>query len=219
MSIVQRLGRATAGAVAAFAMSVTQASAAAGSWTVSNPRSDGSFSGVLKDGFQAEVEDVATGQRLVCRGPRSRVRGSMPSGPYPDGAGLGTVTEFVWGEPGTGSCYGPLGTTFSAGSVSTDMEFSADGYAGGTVTGRLTGVDLAFAADTWLGHCTMRISGSLDRVTYRNSTGELSITGGTGLTMRGVSTDGSCMGLLNEGDQVRYSAAFVLDEPLTVTSP
>ncbi|MEV8456073.1 hypothetical protein AB0467_15720 [Streptomyces sp. NPDC052095] len=219
MSIVQRLGRAAVGMVAAWGMSVTQASASAGSWTVSNPRSDGLFSGVLKDGVQAEVEDVATGQRLVCQGPQSRVGGSMPSGSYPDGAGLGAVTEFVWGEPGTGSCYGPLGTTFSAESVSTGMEFSAEGYIGGTATGRLTGVDLAFGAETWLGHCTMRISGSLDRVTYSNSTGELSIAGGTGLTMRDVSTDGSCMGLLNEGDQVRYSATFVLDEPLTVTSP
>ncbi|MFF8713405.1 hypothetical protein ACF07T_18535 [Streptomyces sp. NPDC015184] len=220
MSIIRRSLPTVAGVVAVLGLFVTSASATSvDSWTVSNPRPDGAFSGVLKDGTRAMVEDVSTGQQLVCYGPETRVKGSMPSGVYPDGTDLGAVTDFAWGDPVSGSCHGPLGTTFSAELISTGMKFNAESYTEGIVAGRLTGVVLAFAADTWTGHCTMRISGSLDHVTYRNSTSELSITGGAGLTMSEVSTDGSCMGLLNEGDRVEYSATFVLDEPLTVSSP
>ncbi|WP_406012436.1 hypothetical protein OG520_05900 [Streptomyces sp. NBC_00984] len=220
MSVIQR-SLLTAGMVAvAFGLSVTSASATSEvQWTVGNPNADGSFSGSLKAGTYAVIHDVSTGQQLECGGPGTRVRGSAPSGTYPDGAGLADVTTFSWGDPVGDLCHAPLGTTFTAELVSTTMGLDGESYAAGVVTGRLTDVNLAFSADTWLGHCTMTIAGSLSHATYSNATGELTVANGSGLTMSDVSNNGACMGLLNNGDSVEYSAAYVLDDPITVTSP
>ncbi|MFE3147885.1 hypothetical protein ACFXJ6_14600 [Streptomyces sp. NPDC059218] len=220
MSVIQR-SLLTAGAVAvALGLLGTSASATSqAQWTVANPHADGSFSGSLKAGTYAMVHDITTGQQLQCAGPGTRLEGRAPSGVHPSGAGLAAVTDFSWGDPLSDLCHGPLGTTFTAELLSTTMGFDGESYADGVVTGRLTGVRLAFSADTWLGHCTMTIAGSLSRATYRNSTGELTVADGGGLTMSDVSNNGACMGLLGEGDSVEYSATYVLDDPITVTSP
>ncbi|MFE7615891.1 hypothetical protein [Streptomyces sp. NPDC057496] len=219
MSVVRRFLVAAVSSAAALALSATSASAvSAGPWTVGNPNADGSFSGSLKAGTAARILDVRTAQEMDCYGPETRVEGSMPSGTHSDGEELAGITAFSWGTPDA-PCHGPLGMTITAGQLGAGMEFSAESHAGGVTTGRLTGVAVAFAAETLFGRCTMTISGSLDHVTYDNSTGELSITDGAGLVMSDVSEDGSCMGLLDNGHQVEYSATYVLDEPLTVTSP
>ncbi|MFF3258322.1 hypothetical protein ACFYWO_03995 [Streptomyces sp. NPDC002932] len=216
MSIIQRSLLAAGAVAAASGLAVTSASATSQvEWTVVNPHADGSFSGSLKAGTYADVTDVSTSQVLECQG--AEAKGSAPSGAYSDGAGLVDITTFSWGEPKNNKCHGPLGIAFTAELASTGMGFKAESYHGGIVSGQLADVDLAFTGETLFGDCTMKITGSLNNVTYNNATGELSIVSGTGLTMSHVNEN--CLGLLNNGDSVAYSATYVLKDPITVTSP
>ncbi|WP_406012437.1 hypothetical protein OG520_05905 [Streptomyces sp. NBC_00984] len=205
---------ATTVAAAAFGFAATSASATAlAQWTVSNPNTNGAFSAHLKAGTTAELLDNTTGQGVSCS--TAAASGTANSGVHSGGSGLASISSATWGTAAS-TCAGPLGSTFTASLTSGTIKLNGASYAGGVTSGNLTDVNVTITGDTLFGVCTATITGSAANAKYTNSTGQLSIVNGTGLT---IATANNCSGLMNAGDAAQFSATYVLDKPITVTSP
>ncbi|MFE7108776.1 hypothetical protein ACFU98_21370 [Streptomyces sp. NPDC057575] len=213
-SIIKRSLFATAVATAAFGLAATSASATAqATWTITNPNANGSFSAHLKAGTTADLLDITTDQSVICY--TATASGLAPNGTQPDGTDIAQITSAAWGDAVTSPCDGPLGSSFSAVLTGT-IHLNATSYSGGVTQGNLSGVDVTITGDTLFGECTAKISGSASNASYTNSTGELKINNGTGLTISAVN---NCADLMNNGDTASFSATYVLDKAITVTSP
>ncbi|WP_327371378.1 hypothetical protein [Streptomyces sp. NBC_01217] len=213
-SIIKRSLFATAVAAAAFGLTATSASATAqASWTVVNPNANGSFAASLKAGTTADLLDISTGQSVACYS--ATASGSATNGVHPDGTNLAQINTATFGDAVSDPCDGPLGSAFSA-VANAPISLNASSYSGGVTSGTLTNVNVTITGDTLFGVCTATISGSAGNASYNNATGELTINNGTGLTISDVD---NCAGLMNDGDTASFSATYVLDDPITVTSP
>ncbi|MFE7615892.1 hypothetical protein [Streptomyces sp. NPDC057496] len=205
---------ATTVAAAALGLAATSASATAlAGWTVVNPNADGSFAAQLKAGTTAELQDNTTGQGVSCT--VSSATGTANSGTYTSGNALATINSVTWGSSAA-PCTGPLGSTFTAQLDSGSIKLNGASYASGVTSGNLSDVNVKMVGQSILGTCTAMITGSAANAKYTNSTGELTITNGTGLT---ITSADNCAGLMNAGDSAQFSATYVLAKPITVTSP
>lgn len=213
-STLKRALFATTVAAAAFGFAATSASATAlAQWTVTNPNADGSFAAQLKAGTTAELLDNTTGQGVSCG--TASASGTATGGVHANGSALAAITSAAWGSAAS-ACTGPLGSTFTASLTSGSIKLNGVSYAGGVTSGNLTDVNVTMTGDTLFGVCTATITGSAANASYKNSTGELSIVNGTGLT---IATANNCSGLMNAGDAAQFSATYVLAKAITVTSP
>jgi hypothetical protein len=179
--------------------------ALAGTWTVKNPNTDGSFTGFLAAGPPATFTDKTTGESLACTG--SSLLGVALSG-------TGRTVPMTISSFAYSSCTGPLDSTGTGGLSGT---YSADSYDAmtGTTVGQLTGVTGNFTLSNAEGTCKVTITGTLDVVNYANSGSLISST----LDLTVTAATGSCAGLVNKGDTVTYGALYDITPVLTITSP
>lgn len=212
-STLKRALFATTVAAAAFGFATTSASATAlATWTVTNPT--GTFSASLKSGTVATLIDSVTTQRVDCS--TASASGTATSGTYATGTGLAKITGATFGSAAN-PCPGPLGSSFTA-VLASGSTISVNGstYSSGVTKGTLSDVRVNLTGDTILGICEAVITGSASNVTYTNSTGELDINNGAGLTVESAT---NCSGLLNTGDAATFDATYKLVTPITITSP
>lgn len=213
-TITKRSLFATAVAAAALGLTVTSASATAqATYTVVNPNANGSFTASLKAGTTADLLDTVTGQSVTCYS--ATASGTATNGVHASGTNLATISSATFGNAVSDPCDGPLGSSFSAVSTST-ISLNATSYSAGVTSGSLSNVNVTITGDTLFGVCTAKISGTASNAKYTNSTGELSITNGAGLTISNVS---NCASLMNNGDAAKFTATYKLAKPITVTSP
>lgn len=211
-SFVKRSLVATTVATAAFGLAVTSASATTlAGWTVVNPNTNGTFTSALVVNSVAELVDTTTGSQVDCYS-------GTASGTAPSGTGLSNpvakITAAQWGVGGD-VCDGPLGSSFNATLTSgTFIGLNAASHSGGVTSGSLSGVNVKLTGSTIVGTCTASITGTVNNVTYTNSTGVLSINNGTGLTIGNVS---NCSTLMANGDSAKFSAKYKLAKAITVT--
>lgn len=128
------------------------------------------------------------------------------------GTAIATITNVSFN-----SCRGPLGIRFNVTNNSVSYQLNAVSHAGGVTTGTLDNISATLSGPL----CSATVAGTSAATpgtisgTYTNSTHTLSVTGGD-LHLWNVS---GCLGLLNNGDAVSYTANYVLSPGLTITSP
>lgn len=192
-------GTAATGAaiVAAVGLAAAPAFASVSSAVVTgNTNSDGSFSATATG---PTLKDSNTNVTLTCAS--ATASGTAANGTYTSGAptaiAVASLSTLGWNQCTI------AGISFTVKANNTPWSLNATGpTTGGDVTpGSITGVNATLS-----GACNATVSGFVTG-TYTNSTHTLAINAGS-LTVSGVS--GLCLGLINNGDSVVYTAGYVV---------
>ena len=160
------------------------------------------------------LKDTATGSVLTCTSSTSS--GTLKSGSGVSGADLGSITALSFSN-----CTGPLGLTFTVTNSAFPWTLSGTSYnAGtGTTTGFINGIKSKLSGpgcSANVGGTTATSKGKV-KVTYKNSTGKLSVlAAGGNLHVWNVS---GCAGLINSGDATQFVGVYTVTPKQKITSP
>ncbi|WP_031518286.1 hypothetical protein [Streptomyces sp. NRRL F-5123] len=170
--------------------------------TISGSNTDGSFTALAS---KPTLKDNKTGVVLNCSS--ASAAGIANNGTHA-GTQAATLTSLTWTScniSGIG-----FGVTSNA-SVTSPWSLNATDVTDSTgkTLGNITGVHATLS-----GACNATVTGTVTGY-YTNGTHTLSINAGT-LTVSGVS--GLCLGLINNGDSVTYTANYVTTPALQVTA-
>jgi hypothetical protein len=160
------------------------------------------------------LKDTATGSVLTCTSSTSS--GTLKSGSGVSGADLGSITALSFSN-----CTGPLGLTFTVTNSAFPWTLSGTSYnAGtGTTTGFINGIKSKLSGpgcSANVGGTTATSKGKV-KVTYKNSTGKLSVlAAGGNLHVWNVS---GCSGLINSGDATQFVGVYTVTPKQKITSP
>jgi hypothetical protein len=160
------------------------------------------------------LKDTNTGSVLTCTSSTSS--GTLKSGSGVSGANLGSITKLSFSN-----CTGPLGLTFTVTNSGFPWTLSGTSYNAGT--GTTTGFINHIKSKLTGPSCSANVGGTTAtafgkvKVTYKNSTGKLSVlaTGGN-LHVWAVS---GCAGLINTGDATQFTGVYTVTPKQTITSP
>ncbi len=160
------------------------------------------------------LTDTKTGSVLTCKSSTSS--GTLKSGSGVSGANLGSITKLSFS-----TCTGPLGLVFTVTNSAFPWTLSGTSYnAGtGTTTGFINGIKSKLSGpgcSANVGGTTATSKGKV-KVTYKNSTGKLSVlAAGGNLHVWAVS---GCSGLINTGDATQFVGAYTVTPKQKITSP
>jgi hypothetical protein len=160
------------------------------------------------------LKDTNTGSVLTCTSSTSS--GTLKSGSGVSGTNLGSITKLSFSN-----CTGPLGLTFTVTNSGFPWTLSGTSYNAGT--GTTTGFINHIKSKLTGPSCSANVGGTTAtafgkvKVTYKNSTGKLSVlaTGGN-LHVWAVS---GCAGLINTGDATQFTGVYTVTPKQTITSP
>jgi hypothetical protein len=160
------------------------------------------------------LKDTNTGSVLTCTSSTSS--GTLKSGSGVSGTSLGTITKLSFSN-----CTGPLGLTFTVTNSGFPWTLSGTSYNAGT--GTTTGFINHIKSKLTGPSCSANVGGTTAtskgkvKVTYKNSTGALSVlaTGGN-LHVWAVS---GCAGLINTGDATQFTGVYTVTPKQKITSP
>jgi len=180
-------------------------------WTVSP---GGAWSGVQSGHFT--ITDTTTEKSLTCH---NRADGSFKSGTGLGGARLGAITALTFT-----SCKLPGGAAFTLTAGDLPWHLNAHTYKpavkGGTTVGTVTGIHATIGGK----RCNATIDGSGATANdgsslfhFHNSLSKLKIEAlQSNLHAYGVT---GCTGVINNGDPITFSGAYLLSPAQTITSP
>lgn len=160
------------------------------------------------------LTDTATGSVLSCVSSKST--GTLKKGSGVSGASLGTIKTLTFTN-----CTGPLGLTFTVTNSGFPWTLSGTSYNAttGTTTGFINGIKSTLSGPG----CTATVAGTTAttkgkvKVTYKNSTGKLSVlAAGGNLHVFNVS---GCAGLINSGDATQFVGTYTVTPKQKITSP
>ncbi len=161
-----------------------------------------------------KLTDTNTGSVLTCASSTSS--GTLGKGSGISGASLGTITKLSFTK-----CTGPLGLTFTVANSGFPWKLSGTSYnAGtGTTTGFINGIKSTLngpGCTATVGGTTAGSAGKV-KVTYKNSTGKLTVlAAGGNLHVFNVS---GCAGLINSGDATQFTGVYTVTPKQKITSP
>lgn len=167
--------------------------------TISGSNSDGSFTALASN---PTLKDNNTGVTLTCAS--SSAKGTAVNGTH-SGNQAATLSSVTWSSCNLSGI--PFSVTANAlpwALNATDVTNSS-----GVTPGNITGVNAKLS-----GACTATVSGTVTG-TYTNGSHTLAINAGN-LTVSGVS--GLCLGLINNGNSVTYTANYVTTPALGVVA-
>jgi hypothetical protein len=160
------------------------------------------------------LTDTNTGSVLTCTSSNSS--GTLKKGSGVSGANLGSITKLSFSN-----CMGPLGLTFTVANSGFPWILSGTSYNAttGTTTGFINGIKSKLSGPG----CTAFVAGTTAtskgkvKVTYKNSTGKLSVlAAGGNLHVFNVS---GCAGLINSGDATQFVGTYTVTPKQTIKSP
>jgi hypothetical protein len=160
------------------------------------------------------LTDTNTGSVLTCASSTSS--GTLKSGSGVSGANLGSITKLSFSN-----CKGPLNLTFTVANSGFPWTLSGTSYNAttGTTTGFINGIKSKLSGPG----CTAFVAGTTAtskgkvKVTYKNSTGKLSVlAAGGNLHVFNVS---GCAGLINSGDATQFVGTYTVTPKQTIKSP
>jgi hypothetical protein len=188
--------------LAAFALGASPAFAAPTGVTVSGSSSTGA---VTATASTPTLTDTTTGTKLTCTSSSATATINNGTTTGTPRIKVGTINTVTWNTCKLNSI------TFSVAASATPWNVNITGVTDGSgnSAGSLTGVVAKLS-----GLCTATVSGTATGH-YANGGHALVIDGGT-LTVSGVG--GLCLGLINNGDSVTYTANYVVSPALTVVS-
>jgi hypothetical protein len=132
------------------------------------------------------------------------------------GANLGSITKLSFSN-----CTGPLGLTFTVTNSGFPWTLSGTSYNAGT--GTTTGFINHIKSKLTGPSCSANVGGTTAtafgkvKVTYKNSTGKLSVlAAGGNLHVWAVS---GCAGLINTGDATQFTGVYTVTPKQKITSP
>jgi hypothetical protein len=160
------------------------------------------------------LKDVNTGSVLSCTSSTSS--GTLKKGSGVSGSNLGSITALSFSN-----CTGPLGLTFTVTNSGFPWTLSGTSYnAGtGTTTGFINGIKSLLTGPS----CSASVAGTTAttkgkvKVTYKNSTGKLSVLA-TGGNLHVFNVSG-CAGLINSGDATQFVGTYTVTPKQTIKSP
>jgi hypothetical protein len=170
--------------------------------------------GITATAGTTTLTDTNTGSVLTCTSSTST--GTLKSGSGVSGASLGSITKLSFSN-----CMGPLGLTFTVTNSAFPWTLSGTSYnAGtGTTTGFINGIKSKLSGPS----CSANVGGTTAtskgkvKVTYKNSTGKLSVlAAGGNLHVWNVS---GCAGLINSGDATQFVGVYTVTPKQKITSP
>ncbi len=199
-----------AAAALAIGLSATSSSATtAKTWTITPGGASTAKSGKIT------LTDTTTGNAGTCKS--SRLSGTVKSGSWLSGNGIGSVTSGAFR-----TCTGPerVAFTVTPRDLPWQLNFTSYDPSTGVTTGTISHIKVVVS-----GHpCSAVVNGAsgtgsdgVVTATYTNSTAKLKIlpTGGN-LHFWDVS---GCSGLLNSGDPATFSGAYTITPRQVITSP
>jgi hypothetical protein len=201
--------------VAALALGIGTTAAMATTVTTWTVKPGGSYT--AKSGTTT-LTDTVTGVALTCTS-------SAAAGTLKSGSGLtnplGTVTSNTF----TG-CTGPGGLTFNvtaSASSTHPWKVNATSFSSGVTTGNISGIHAKLTGTN--STCTAVVDGTgatanNGKVKIKHSNGapaKLKVTKGINLHVYNVSA--GCLGAINTGDAVTFTATYTLNKSQTITSP
>jgi hypothetical protein len=160
------------------------------------------------------LTDTNTGSVLTCASSTSS--GTLKSGSGVSGANLGSITKLSFSN-----CKGPLNLTFTVANSGFPWTLSGTSYNAttGTTTGFINGIKSKLSGPG----CTAFVAGTTAtskgkvKVTYKNSTGKLTVLA-TGGNLHVFNVSG-CAGLINSGDATKFVGAYTVTPKQTIKSP
>lgn len=197
-----------AGAAAAGVIALSASAAFASGWTVVNTNADAH---VTATSASVLFKEVTTSQLFTCA--KSTITGILKTG-------TDLSNPLVTDLRGTFTdCAGALGSTGS-GQLS-DGAVNGTSYDSGTDTvgGDITGIAATLTINSFVGTCTATVAGSIgtagNTITYANGTGTLTTAADPPPQQLEItSTSGTCLGLINVGDPVTFSATYTVTDPV-----
>lgn len=198
-------GIALAGGAAAMAvvLSATPAMAAT-TWTVTGGGNWTAGTGTAS-GNNTVLSDTTHPNTITCK-PSGSTPASQAAGTLPNGTGLssplGTVTSLSFNNCSTVI----NGITIAATVTNSGFPWNinADSYSNGVTTGHISGVNSTVKISTFLGGCTINVTGD-GTGKYTNSTGVLHMQQiGTTFTLTVNSATGSLCNGVTKGDTVTF---------------
>ncbi|MFI0899330.1 hypothetical protein [Streptomyces sp. NPDC020983] len=195
-------GTAATGAaiVAAIGLAAGPASAVTPtSVTISGSNADGSFTATASS---PKLKDNNTGVTLTCSS--AGAKGTALNGTH-SGNQAASLSSLTW----TSCSISGIPFSVTASALPWALNATDVTNASGVTAGNITGVNAKLS-----GACAATVSGTVTG-TYTNGTHTLAINAGN-LTVSGVS--GLCLGLINNGDSVTYTANYVTTPALQVTA-
>ncbi|MFI0722910.1 hypothetical protein [Streptomyces sp. NPDC021224] len=167
--------------------------------TISGSGTNGAFTATAS---KPTLKDNKTGVTLNCSS--AAAAGTATNGTHA-GTQAATLTSLTW----TSCNISGIGFGVTANATPWSLNATDVTNASGVTAGNITGVNATLS-----GACNATVTGTVTG-TYTNSTHTLAINAGT-LTVSGVS--GLCLGLINNGDSVTYTANYVTTPALQVTA-
>lgn len=170
--------------------------------------------GITATAGTTTLTDTNTGSVLTCTSSHST--GTLHSGSGISGASLGSITALTFSN-----CTGPLSLTFTVTNSAFPWTLSGTSYnAGtGTTTGFINGIKSKLSGPS----CSANVGGTTAtskgkvKVTYKNSTGKLSVlAAGGNLHVWNVK---GCAGLINSGDATQFVGVYTVTPKQKITSP
>jgi hypothetical protein len=160
------------------------------------------------------LTDTKTGSVLSCASSTSK--GTLKKGSGVSGTNLGSISALSFSN-----CIGPLGLTFTVTNSGFPWTLSGTSYNAttGTTTGFINGIKSLLSGPG----CTASVAGTTAttkgkvKVTYKNSTGKLSVLA-TGGNLHVFNVSG-CAGLINSGDATQFVGAYTVTPKQTIKSP
>jgi hypothetical protein len=160
------------------------------------------------------LKDTNTGSVLTCTSSTSS--GTLKSGSGVSGTNLGSITKLSFSN-----CTGPLMLTFTVTNSGFPWTLSGTSYNAttGTTTGFINGIKSKLSGPS----CTANVAGLTAgskgkvKVTYKNSTGKLSVLA-TGGNLHVFNVVG-CAGLINSGDATQFTGVYTVTPKQKITSP
>jgi hypothetical protein len=160
------------------------------------------------------LTDTNTGSVLTCASSSST--GTLKKGSGISGANLGSITKLSFSN-----CTGPLGLTFTVANSGFPWTLSGTSFNAttGTTTGFINGIKSKLSGPS----CSANVGGATAgskgkvKVTYKNSTGKLSVLA-TGGNLHVFNVVG-CAGLINSGDATQFVGTYTVTPKQTIKSP
>ena len=195
----------------AVGLSAAPALAAGKTWTISP---GGAITGKAKS---ATVTDTTTGNSLTCKS--SALKGKLKAGKKLSGKAAGSISGF-----GISGCTAEgQAVTVTPGKLPWKLNLVSYNKTKGVTTATLTGIHIKLSVAS-LG-CSAIVDGTkatadngMIQVTYTNKTGVLkTLTTGGNLKLYDVTS--GCLGVINTGDKVTFSASYTVAKKQKITSP
>jgi hypothetical protein len=216
MAIRNRVGRVmfvASAAALAIGLGATSALAQrATTWTI---KPGGAYT--AKSG-KTILTDTKTGAVLTCTS--STAAGTLKSGSKKTNP-VGTVTKSTFSK-----CTGPAGLTFTvkaSATTSKPWKLNATSYSSGTTKGNISGIHAVLTGTNSACKATVDGTGaSKDNgkvaVQHKNSAANKLVVEKSGATLKTFNVS-NCLGAINSGDSVTFTATFTLNKNQKITSP